>query len=153
MEAKNVFDMVLFLYFLGNAIAESKNLSVNRFDSFAPIQNDCESKYYIDGQDYFSDLCDSLLAAKKEIFMAGWMISPYFELKRIDRTEQYRFDRVIAKIANSGIKINILLFNCPTVALNIDSEFSRKYLTSLSQNIRVLMHPNYVLIPFMWSHH
>jgi phospholipase D1/2 len=37
--------------------------------------------------------------------------------------------------------------------MNIDSEFTRQYLAGLSENIRVLMHPNYVLIPFMWSHH
>jgi hypothetical protein len=49
MEAKNIFDMVLFLFFLTKAIDESKNLSVNRFESFAPIQQHCESKYYIDG--------------------------------------------------------------------------------------------------------
>lgn len=41
----------------------------------------------------------------------------------------------------------------PKVALNIDSEFTEKYLMSLSPNIKVLRHPAYVLIPFLWSHH
>lgn len=39
------------------------------------------------------------------------------------------------------------------MALNIDSEFTKTYLTKLSPNIKVILHPNYVLIPFMWSHH
>jgi phospholipase D1/2 len=39
------------------------------------------------------------------------------------------------------------------MALNIDSEFTEKYLVGLSSNIKVLRHPNYVFIPFLWSHH
>lgn len=60
---------------------------------------------------------------------------------------------ILAKVAKAGIKINIVIYNAPQLALNIDSEFSLKYLSSLSPNIKVLMHPNYLLIPFMWSHH
>ena len=39
------------------------------------------------------------------------------------------------------------------MALNIDSEFTMSYLSSLSANIKILCHPNYVFIPFLWSHH
>lgn len=39
------------------------------------------------------------------------------------------------------------------MALNLDSQYTQDYLTSLSANIKIMMHPNYVLIPFMWSHH
>ena len=49
--------------------------------------------------------------------------------------------------------MNIIIYNAPKLALAIDSEFTQKYLTGLSANIRVVMHPNYMLIPFMWSHH
>ena len=41
----------------------------------------------------------------------------------------------------------------PKVALNIDSEFTETYLMRLSPNIKVLRHPAYVVIPFLWSHH
>jgi phospholipase D1/2 len=94
-----------------------------------------------------------LLEAKREIFITGWMISPYFSLKRPDHKEYYRLDVILAKVAKAGIKINIVIYNAPKVALNIDSEFSLRYLSNLSPNIKVLMHPNYLLIPFMWSHH
>lgn len=60
---------------------------------------------------------------------------------------------VLEKIAKAGIKVNIIIYNAPKLALTIDSEFTQKYLTGLSANIRVVMHPNYMLIPFMWSHH
>ncbi len=56
-------------------------------------------------------------------------------------------------MAKSGISINIIIYNAPTIALNIDSEFTENYLCSLSKNIKVIRHPNYVMIPFLWSHH
>lgn len=59
----------------------------------------------------------------------------------------------MGRIANSGIKVNIIIYMEPKVALNIDSEFTQTYLTSLSPNIKLLRHPAYVLIPFLWSHH
>ena len=49
------------------------------------------------------------------------MISPYFSLKRPDPNGQYRIDNVLARIANVGIKVHIILFNAPPIALNIDS--------------------------------
>jgi phospholipase D1/2 len=39
------------------------------------------------------------------------------------------------------------------MALNNDSEYAKQYLESLHPNIKVLRHPNYILIPFLWSHH
>jgi phospholipase D1/2 len=62
-------------------------------------------------------------------------------------------DNVLGRVANAGIKVNIIIYNAPKMALNIDSEFSQSYLTKMSENIKVLLHPNYVLIPFMWTHH
>lgn len=98
-------------------------------------------------------MCDALLSAKKEIFITGWMISPYFSLKRPDPKNEHRLDNVLSKVANAGIKVNIIAYNGPKMALNIDSEFTKNYLSSLSPNIKVHLHPNYVLIPFLWSHH
>jgi hypothetical protein len=57
--------MVIFVHFLAKAINENLNLKDNRFNSFARVQNNCEAKYYIDGQDYFADVCDALLLAEK----------------------------------------------------------------------------------------
>ena len=81
------------------------------------------------------------------------MISPYFLLKRPDPEQKSRIDNVLSIVANAGIKVNIIVYNGPKMALNIDSEFTQTYLSSLSPNIKVLLHPNYVLIPFLWTHH
>ena len=47
----------------------------------------------------------------------------------------------------------MVLYNAPTIALNTDTSHSKDYLTSLSSNIKIIVHPNYILIPFLWSHH
>ena len=60
---------------------------------------------------------------------------------------------MLSKVAKAGIKVNIIIYYAPKMALNIDSEFTQKYLTNLSPNIKVILHPNYVVIPFLWSHH
>lgn len=62
-----------------------------------------------------------MLAARKEIFITGWMISPYFSLKRPDDQEEYRLDNVLGKVARAGIKVNIIIYNAPKLALAIDS--------------------------------
>lgn len=84
LDAEDIFTFGRFAYFLSKAIEENKNIRQNRFNSFARVRNGCEGEYFIDGQDYFSSLCDALLAAKKEVFIAGWMLSPFFSLKRPD---------------------------------------------------------------------
>ena len=81
------------------------------------------------------------------------MISPYFTLRRPDFKGEYRLDNILSHVANAGIKVNIIVYNGPKLALNIDSEFTQTYLSSLSDNIKVMLHPHYVLIPFLWSHH
>lgn len=65
-----------------NSLKNSSYSEINRFGSFAPIRKSCFSKYYIDGENYFSDVCDELLKAKKSVFITGWMLSPYLLLKR-----------------------------------------------------------------------
>lgn len=83
-----------------------------RFDSFAPVRNGCQNKFYVDGEDYFKDLCEELMRAKKYVFMTGWMVTPYFLLKRPceldDRNS--RLDYILEQVAAKGVKINIILY-------------------------------------------
>lgn len=57
-------------------------MSLNRFNSFAPLRYESEAKFFVDGEDYFGALFDSFERAQKSILMMGWMISPEFLLKR-----------------------------------------------------------------------
>ena len=63
------------------------------------------------------------------------------------------FDCIIILSANQGVKIFLIVYNEPEIALTIDSKYTKLKLESLHPtNIHVARHPNY-LIPFMWSHH
>ena len=83
------------------------------------------------------------------------MLTPYFLLKRpsdLDDTSS-RLDYVLQAAAQRGVKVNIILYMEPKIALNNDSEFVEFYLSEMHRNIKVLRHPNYILVPFLWSHH
>ena len=68
-----------------------------RYGSFAPLRNGCSSKFYIDGKDYFEDMYKQLKKAKKYVYMTGWMITPFFMVKRPNQllNRQYRLDGVL----------------------------------------------------------
>jgi phospholipase D1/2 len=57
-------------------IAES-----HRFESFAPIREGNELKWYVDGRDYFWAVSVALERAKETIYIADWWLSP--ELVRL----------------------------------------------------------------------
>jgi phospholipase D1/2 len=65
LDAKNVFNLCLFLRFLEDALDISEITSAHRYTSFAPQRVNCDAKYYVDGEGYFDDLCEGLLSAKK----------------------------------------------------------------------------------------
>lgn len=46
----------------------------------------------------------------------------------------------------------IILYKEPTIALSLDSAYTKSHLTSLNRNIVIMRHPDY-LLPFLWSHH
>jgi phospholipase D1/2 len=84
------------------------------------------------------------------------MITPYFMLKRPNELlkREYRLDGILEELAKRNVKIYIVLYQEPKIAINNDSEFVKKYLEEIGgNNIKVIRHPNYIVIPFLWSHH
>jgi phosphatidylserine/phosphatidylglycerophosphate/cardiolipin synthase-like enzyme len=59
----------------------------HRFDSYAPIRENAKIKWYIDGKDYFFAVSQAILAAKSEIYIEDWWLSP--ELVSIIRNMCY----------------------------------------------------------------
>jgi len=51
-------------------------LKVHRFGSFAPEREEAKVRYYVDGKDYFHAVSDAILAAKTEIYICDWWLSP-----------------------------------------------------------------------------
>jgi phospholipase D1/2 len=54
---------------------------LHRYGSFAPIRTS-NCKWYVDGIDYFSDVCDAIKKAKETVYITDWWLSPELFLKR-----------------------------------------------------------------------
>ena len=54
----------------------------HRFDSYAPIRENAKVKWYVDGKDYFLAVSEAILAAKSEIYIEDWWLSPELVSKR-----------------------------------------------------------------------
>jgi len=154
LQAENVFEAVDWIMAIIEAVRECPYVAINRYSSFAPVRPPTAGcRWYIDGEHYFEDIYHSLLQAKKEVFIADWWLSPELHLKRpvVDESNTYRLDTVLANIAKRGVLVYIIVYREVKIALNNDSEYTKKALEALSPNIKVLRHPNEFLC--LWSHH
>lgn len=74
----------------------------NSNSSFAPMRTNVKSSWFVDGAGYMSAVADALEAAKEEIFITDWWLSPEIYLKRrILNYENWRLDRLLQKKAVS----------------------------------------------------
>lgn len=126
----------------------------HRFGSFAPVRSRCRIDWLVDGEDYYAELVKAVQAAKKEIFLHGWWISPELHLIRPAAVyPQMRLDRLLQRKAREGVKIYIMIFKEVTMALKINSYHTKSSLEKLHPNIRVQRHPDYLGGPLYWAHH
>ncbi|KAF2895274.1 hypothetical protein ILUMI_10900 [Ignelater luminosus] len=130
----------------------------NPRNSFAPVRNNIAASWFVDGAEYMAAVADSIEAAKEEVFIADWWLSPEIYLKRpaIDG-DYWRLDKLLERKANEGVKIFVLLYKEVKMALNLKSRYSKQRLLEISNdngNIKVLRHPNHVKAGvFLWAHH
>ncbi|EAR88634.2 phospholipase d1 (macronuclear) [Tetrahymena thermophila SB210] len=137
------------------AISLSPYIEIHRFDSFAPERKDAECKWFVDGFDYFKDLYYDLKNAKSSVYITDWWLSPEnYLLRPVGEVtnQESRLDRVLQSLGEKGVNIMIILYKEPTIALTLDSAHTKQHLKSLSNNIVIMRHPDYIL-PFLWSHH
>lgn len=124
--------------------------------SFAPIRPNNSCKWYVDGEEYLSDVCDELLKAKHQVYITDWWMSPQLYLKRPvgpKYNQDNRLDRVLLLLAQKGVKVTVIVYNEPTIALSLNSEYTQKVLSTMHPNILVIRHPPFILPTFLWSHH
>ncbi|KAK3839963.1 MAG: hypothetical protein J3R72DRAFT_369939, partial [Linnemannia gamsii] len=69
-------EMVEWFEFFQKMQNHSPWVKSHRFGSFAPEREDAKVRYYVDGKDYFHAISDAILAAKNEIYIADWWLSP-----------------------------------------------------------------------------
>ncbi|XP_066562874.1 phospholipase D1 isoform X1 [Amia ocellicauda] len=127
----------------------------NRHGSFAPVQENTLTKWFVNAAGYFDTIADALEAAKEEIFITGWWLSPEIFLKRpVMDGNTWRLDCVLKRKAEQGVRICILLYKEVEVILGLNSEYTKKTLMGLHPNIRVIRHPDHVpSTVLLWAHH
>ncbi|KAG0023955.1 hypothetical protein BGZ82_010606 [Podila clonocystis] len=131
-------------------------LTSHRFGSFAPQRDDAKVRYYVDGKDYFHAVSDAILAAKTEIYIADWWLSPELYLRRPpEKNEEFRLDRLLKKKAMEGVMIYIVVYKEISLALTLDSAHTKIWLQDLHKNIQVQRHPDHIArnATQFWAHH
>ncbi|KAJ6660957.1 hypothetical protein lerEdw1_016977 [Lerista edwardsae] len=130
-------------------------LKVHRFGSFAAIQENTLAKWYVNAKGYFEDVANAMEAAKEEIFITDWWLSPEIFMKRpVVEGNRWRLDCILRRKAQQGVKIFVMLYKEVELALGINSEYSKRTLMRLHPNIKVMRHPDHVSSTvYLWAHH
>lgn len=146
-----------------------KIMKNNKFGAYANKKGFNLAKWFVDGENYFSDLFEKLMAAKESIFITDWWLSPEVYLKRPvdygeyttmayqnrDAKEYEPFSRlmdVLNEVAKKGVQVYILIYCEMSLALTLNSKHSKTALVNLHQNIKVTRHPKDAF-DLLWSHH
>ncbi|KAJ9601182.1 hypothetical protein L9F63_000650 [Diploptera punctata] len=101
----------------------------NRHNSYAPMRTSVDAAWFVDGSSYMAAVADAMEAAKEEIFIADWWLSPEIYMKRPAMDDDYwRLDKILQRKAAQGVKIFVLLYKEVEVALGINSYYSKRRL-------------------------
>ncbi|OQR95669.1 phospholipase D2-like [Thraustotheca clavata] len=136
---------------------EFSHTSDQRFQSFAPVRpavgNERMSmaRHLVDGEEAFGNMVEHIRMANKQVFIAGWWITPNYPMVRGD--DLVKLDSVLVDAAVRGVEVFILVYKEHRMFLPNDSLFTKNHLNTLHPRIHVLRHPDFVLIPQYWSHH
>ncbi|XP_041017183.1 phospholipase D zeta 1-like isoform X1 [Juglans microcarpa x Juglans regia] len=131
----------------------------HRFGSYAPqrglAEDGSQAQWFIDGQAAFKAIASSIENAKSEILITGWWICPEMFLKRpFDRHSSSRLEALLEEKAKQGVQIYILLYKEVSLALKINSMYSKTRLLNIHENVRVLRYPDHISTGvYYWSHH
>ena len=166
LKFKNYFERELWKQEIEERIKKFKEIiKNNKYKAYTNEKINNYAHWFIDGQDYFNDLFEKLMGAKKSIFITDWWMSPEVWLKRPIFESDYktffkkknpetlsRLMDVLEYKAKKGVKIYILLYYECSLALTLDSKYTQDTLEKLHKNILVTRHPTDKL-DLLWSHH
>ncbi|KAI4349929.1 hypothetical protein L6164_010470 [Bauhinia variegata] len=131
----------------------------HRFGSFAPerglAEDGSQAQWFIDGEAAFAAIASSIQEAKSEIFITGWWLCPELYLKRpFTGYSSLRLDKLLEAKAKQGVQIYVLLYKEVSIALKINSLYSKRRLLNIHENVRVLRYPDrFPTGIYLWSHH
>ncbi|CAF4615796.1 unnamed protein product, partial [Rotaria sp. Silwood2] len=143
-----------------NVKSKSLFAEQNSFLSYAPRRQQQYAHWFINGQSYMEAVAKAILAAREEIFITAWFLSPEVMLIRPCDDDSMRLVDLLNKRAEEGIRVYVLLFKDPPL-VGLNSRYARLKLMAKSptkKNIKVIRHPNHIVIPgtessFLFSHH
>jgi len=146
-------------------------LTNNEYQSFASQKSNCGAKWFVDAGNYFNYLYNQLINATESVFITDWFLSPELALQRPINYDHFvgeknskenlknltlenasRLMDIFYLLAKRGVKIYILLFCEPSVALAINSLYTKRTLQYLHPNIQITRHPKGTK-SILWSHH
>ncbi|GAQ88090.1 Phospholipase D zeta [Klebsormidium nitens] len=131
----------------------------HRFGSFAPprgmIADGSEAQWLVDGRAAFEAVANALESAKNEIYITGWWLCPDLFLRRPFASHgQSTVAAILEERARAGVQVYILMYKEVSIALKINSLYSKKKLQALHENIKVVRHPDHFSAGvYLWSHH
>lgn len=114
------------------------------------------AKWYVDGCEFYSDVCDNLRKARVAVCITDWWLSPELYLKRpIEAFGDCKLIDILGEIADKGVQVYILLYKELTFTIALNSLYSKRTLQNRSPNIKVIRHPSMGIRggEFLWSHH
>ena len=142
-------------------------LANNKYHSFTSQKTNCSAKWFVDGENYFSYSLNQLKGAKETVYVTDWFMSPELALKRpinyydfldenyknnLNFNNVSRLMDIFYLLAKRGVKIYILLYCEVSLALAINSSYTKNTLKSLHPNILITRHPKNDTT-LLWSHH
>lgn len=143
-----------------DSLRTMQNLTIwsqnKRFDSFAPVRENCFAQWFVDARDYFWAVSTALEMAKDTIMIHDWWLSPELYLRRpANGNQQYRIDRLLQRKAKEGVKIFVIIYRNVGTTVATDSLYTKHSILSLDEeNIHVIRSPNQLLQnTFFWAHH
>ena len=141
----------------------------NKFGAYTNKKKYNIAKWFVDGENYFSDLFEHLMKAKESIFITDWWLSPEVFLKRPVDYGEYaamkvqnkkaktyepysRLMDVLNQAAERGVEVYIQVYCEMSLALTLNSKHSKQAIVQLNPKIKVTRHPKNSL-DLLWSHH
>lgn len=127
----------------------------HRFGSFAAHRHEnCAARWFVDAATTYLAIADAIEAAKEQVFIAGWWVSPELYLKRPPhRHPETQLSALLQRKARSGVRVFVLLYREIAATLPLDSAHTAAVLRSLHPNIVVMRHRSRFGSNSAWSHH
>lgn len=125
----------------------------NRFDGYYPVRYNINAMWFVNAKPLFERLADAIDAAKEEIYLTNWWTSPEVYLRRGEKPQlKDRFDQLLKKKAEQGVRIYMILWNETKVAQEgLMNRYAAQVFSNMHDHFRIMMHP--VQEPISWAHH